>query len=165
MGQSKGGGYTQKDIFSGDVNNFLQQILGQASSNTEAAAEGFRQFLPGGGGGQAITNQANKNFQQNTIPSILNAFGRGNKGSSSLNNALAAGAADLNTGLASQLAQMQQSAAQGLGSLGINQSQIGAQPRQAYLQTQPSTFQSILQSVLGAGGQAASGWASGGFKT
>lgn len=156
MGQSKGGGYTQKQTVTPEVATFLQQILGPAMQNQQGAAEGFRQFLPGGGGGQAITDQANKNFEQQTLPSIFNAFGTGSKGSSSLNQALAAGASNLNTDLASMLAQAQLSASQGLGNLGGNQAQLGTQtPQFAFAQRQQPFWQSALLGLLGGGSQAA----------
>ena len=162
MGQSKGGGYIQKDTLLPEQMNLLQQILGQAAGNTQQAAQGFSQFLPGGGGGQAITDQANKNFQQQTIPSILNAFGTGSKGSSSLNQALAAGASNLNTDLASQLAQMQLSASQGLGNLGLSGQQQGlGTPGFAYLQRQQPLWQQLLLAGTQASGEAARGLAGG----
>jgi hypothetical protein len=165
MGQSKGGGYEQKSVITPEIQSFLQQILGPAMGNQQAAAEGYKQFLPGGSGGQAITDQANKNFQQQTIPSILNAFGSGAKGSSSLNQALAAGASNLNTDLASMLSQAQLSASQGIGNLGTSQSQIGTQtPQFAHLQRQPPLWQQLLLAGTSAGGEALGGWASGGFK-
>lgn len=159
MGQSKGGGYTQKPTLLPEQMSLLQQILSQSQGNTGAAAEGFKQFLPGGGGGQAIKDAANQNYQQQTIPSILNAFGTGSKGSSSLNQALASSASNLNTNLGSQLAQMQLSASQGLGNIGSNQTQQGlGTPGFAYMQNQPPLWQQLLQSFLGAGGSAASGF-------
>src|ERR1700690_3554884 len=145
MGQSKGGGYTDRSIVTPEVSTFLQQLLGSATQNQAGAAEGFNQFLPGGGGGKAITEQANKNFQQQTVPSILNAFGTGSKGSSSLNQALAAGASNLNTDLASMLAQMQLEASKGLGGLGQGQGQIGAQtPQNALVPNQMPFWQSSI---------------------
>ena len=163
MGQSKDGGYIQKDAVTPEQKSFLDQILQMAGGNLGQAAQGFGQFLPGGGGGKAITDQANKNFQQQTIPSILNAFGSGSKGSSSLNQALAAGASNLNTDLASQLSQMQLQASQGLGNIGLGQGGIGAgTPQFAYLQRQPSRLGGALQGgVAGAGaGSAAGPWGS-----
>jgi hypothetical protein len=132
----------------------LRQLLGQSAPNLQNAAQGFNEFLPGGGGGQAITNAANRNFQQQTIPSILNAFGQGAKSSSALNQALAAGAANLNTDLASQLSQLQLGAAQGLGSLGTNQANIGANtPQFALMPKQMPFWQQALLGALGTGGQ------------
>lgn len=152
MGQSKTGGYQKLDATTPEVATLLQQLLGQSQGNQQAAAEGFKQFLPGGGGGAAITQQANKNFQQQTLPSILAAYGGDNKGSSALNQALAAGASNLNTDLASHLAKMQQSAAQGLGGIGGQQSQIATQtPQFAY---QPKQLPFWQQAIL-AGGNAA----------
>jgi len=162
MGQSKGGGYTQKSTVTPDVQTFLQQILGPAMQNQNAAAEGYKQFLPGGKGGQAITAQANKNFEQQTVPSILNAFGSGSKGSSSLNQALAAGASNLNTDLASMLSQAQLQAAGGIGNLGQAQAQTGTQtPQFAFLQKQQPLWQSAILAALGGTSQAAGKWAGG----
>ena len=163
MGQSKGGGYEQKSVITPEVQSFLQQILGPAMGNQQSASEGYKQFLPGGGGGQAITDQANKNFQQQTIPSILNAFGSGAKGSSSLNQALAAGASNLNTDLASMLSQAQLQASSGIGNLGTSQASMGTQtPQFAYLQKQPPLWQQLLLAGTSAGGTAARGLLSGG---
>jgi hypothetical protein len=156
MGQSKGGGYTKKETVTPDVQALLQQLTQFAPGNQQAAAEGYKQFLPGGGGGQAITAQANKNFQQNTIPSILNAFGSGAKTSSALNQALAAGGANLNTDLASQLAGLQLNASNGLSGLGLGQANLSAgTPQFAYLQKQMPLWQSLLLAGTQAGGQAA----------
>lgn len=162
MGQSKGGGYEQKSVITPEIQSFLQQILGPAMGNQQAAAEGYKQFLPGGSGGQAITDQANKNFQQQTIPSILNAFGSGAKGSSSLNQALAAGASNLNTDLASMLSQAQLHAAGGIGNLGNSQASLGTQtPQFAYLQKQPPLWQQLLQTGISSAGQVGKGFLGG----
>lgn len=162
MGQSKGGGYTQKPTLLPEQMSLLQQIIGQAPEFTKQAAQGYQQFLPGGGGGEAIKKQAMQDYQQQTIPSILNAFGSGSKGSSSLNQALASSASNLNTNLASQLAQMQLGASQGLGSLGLGQQQQGlGTPGFAYMQRQPPLWQQLLQSGISSGGQAAGGWLQG----
>lgn len=154
MGQSSGksGGYRQVDTVTPEVKTFLQQILGPAMQNQQAASEGYKQFLPGGGGGQAITNQANKNFEQQTLPSIFNAFGTGSKGSSALNQALAAGASNLNTDLASMLSQAQLQASGGIGSLGLNQGNTGTGTNQfGFLQKQPPFWQSLLMGGLSGG--------------
>lgn len=154
MGQSKTGGYTKQTTVTSGQKNLLNQLMAMAGTNQQQAAQGYQQFLPGGGGGQAITNAANQNFQQNTIPSIMNQFGVGAKSSSALNQALAAGAANLNTGLASQLSQLQLSAAGGLGGLGTSQAQLGAgTPQFAYTQNQQPFWQSALLGTLGVGGQ------------
>ena len=148
MGQSKGGGYDKKETLLPEQMGNLQQLLGLSPQLLQQAAQGYAQFLPGGGGGQAMTEQANKNFQQQTLPSILNAFGAGSKGGSALNQALAAGASDLNTNLASQLAQMQLGASQGIGNLGLGASQTGlGTPGFAYLQRQPPLWQQLLMSA------------------
>lgn len=159
MGQSKGGGYIKQDTLTPDVVKLLQQLTGNAQPQIQGAAEGYKQFLPGGGGGQAITDAANKNYQQKTLPSILNAFGSNSKGGSALNQALGASAANLNTDLASQLAQMQLSAAGGLGSLGLSQAGLSAQtPQFAYQQQQTPFWQQALLGTIGAGGDVLGGW-------
>ena len=162
MGQSKGGGYTQKPTLLPEQMGLLQQILSQSPQFLQQAAQGYGQFLPGGGGGEAIKAQAMKDYEQRTIPSIMNAFGSGSKGSSALNQALASSGADLNTNLASQLSQLQLQASQGLGSLGAAGQQQGlGTPGFAYMQKQPPLWQQLLQTGIGAGGQAAGGWLSG----
>lgn len=165
MGQSKGGssgasnGYIKQQTVTPEVATFLQQILGPSMQNQQAASEGYKQFLPGGQGGAPITAQANKNFEQQTLPSIFNAFGSGSKGSSGLNQALAAGASNLNTDLASMLAKAQLSASEGIGNLGTNQGRLGTGTSQfAFQQQQPPAWQSILQSVLGTGSSVAQNW-------
>ena len=164
MGQSKGGGYKKMSTVTGEQKSLLDQFLSQAGQNAQGAAEGFKQFLPGGGGGQPIIDQANKNFQQTTLPSIMNAFGSGAKSSSALNQALAAGAANLNTDIASQIAQMQLGAAQGLGGLAQGQGQLGSKDQFAYLQRAQPFWQQALLGGLGLGGQLAGGQARAGNK-
>jgi len=97
----------------------------EADRMAQEAAAGYQQFLPGGGGGQPIVQAALNRFQQQTLPSIMQAYGSGAKTSSALNQALAAGAANLNTDLAAQLAGMQLTAASGLGGLSGQQSRLG----------------------------------------
>lgn len=164
MGQSKGGGYSKMPTLLPEQSSFLQQILSQSSPYLQQAAQGFSQFLPGGGGGEAIKAQAMKDYEQQTIPSILNAFGSNSKGSSALNQALASSGANLNTNLASLLSQMQLQAAQGIGNLGTSTGQLGlGTPGFAYMQRQPPLWQQLLMSGIGATGEAAKGWAAGGF--
>ena len=164
MGSSKGGGYMKKDTLTSEQKTLLNQMLQQSNQNTQGAAAGYNQFLPGGGGGEAIKQQAMADYQQRTIPSILNSFS-GAKGSSALNQALASSGADLNRGLSSDLSQMSLSAAQGLGNLGASQGQTGLNtPGFAYLQKQPPLWQQLTQSLLGVGGGVGKGWATGGFK-
>lgn len=158
MGQSKGGGYVKKDAVTPEQKAYLDKILQQSASNQQQSAAGFAEFLPGGGGGKAISDAAHARFQQQTVPSILGAFGGGSKGSSALNQALAAGASNLNTDIASQLAQMQLQAASGLGGLGTQQGQLGSKDQFAYMQRQQPFWQSATLGLLGAGGQAAGGW-------
>jgi hypothetical protein len=153
MGQSKGGGYSRQPTVTDQQKSLLDQFLQMAGGNAGAAAEGFMQFLPGGGGGKAISDAAHQRFEQQTVPSILGSFGAGSKGSSALNQALAGGAANLNSDIAAQLSQMQLQAAQGLGGLSQGQAQIGTQPQFAYQQNAQPFWQQALLGGLGAGGQ------------
>lgn len=123
MGQTKNGGYDQVSTISPEQLTALKQMLQQGGQNAESAAAGYKEFLPGGSGNNAITAAANQNFQQVTQPGIINALGSNSKSSSALNQALAGGAANLNTNLGAVMAQNQLQAAQGLGSL--SQSQQG----------------------------------------
>lgn len=148
MGQSKGGGYQKLPTLLPEQMTLLQKLLSSAQGHTDQAAAGYAQFLPGGGGGEPIKAQAMRDYQQQTIPSILNAFGAGTKGSSSLNQALGQSGADLNTNLASMLSQLQLSASQGLGNLGTAGQQQGlGTPGFSYQQKAPPLWQQLLQGV------------------
>lgn len=159
MGQSKGNGYSKVDAVTSEQKSFLDNLLQQAQSNQGAAADIYKGLQPGGDTANAITNQANQNFQQQTLPSILNAFGTGSKGSSSLNQALASGASNLNTNIAAQLAQLQGQAAAGLGSIGNSQAGLGAGTSQfGYQQNQQPFWQQLLLGGIGAAGQVGKGF-------
>jgi hypothetical protein len=164
MGQSKGGGYKRFQTLAPEQLTLLQQLIGQSTPNTQSAAQGYQQFLPGGGGGQAIANAAQQRFQQQTIPSILNAFGTGAKTSSALNQALAAGGANLNSDIAAQLAQMQLQASHGLGNLGLSQAGLGAQtPQFGYFQRQQPLWQTLLSGAAQTAGQIGGAYLGRGF--
>lgn len=156
-------GYKEISTFTPQGQSYINDLLGQISGFLPQAAQGFSQFLPGGGGGQPIVDQAMKNYQQRTIPSILNAFGStSGRGSSALNQALAASASDLNTDLFSQLAQMQLQASQGLGSLGLGGGQLGLQGSQrTFMPKQPSFLQHLLLGLLQGGSSIGGGLLSG----
>lgn len=151
MGQTKGSGFNEVPTLTKDQISQLNQILGQAGPAFQGAAQGFQQFLPGGGGGKSIIDAAHQRFQQQTIPSIMNAFGTGSKGSSALNQALAAGASNLNTDLASQLSQMQLQAAQGLGQLGGAAGSLGTTPQFALQADQGPAWLQKLKGGLSGG--------------
>lgn len=158
MGLSKGGGYEKLPTVSRQQNAYINQLLGQSLPNMQQAAAGYQQFLPqgpegqvGGVGGEAFKNQAMQQFQQETVPSILNQYGAGSKGSSALNQALAAGGANLNTNLASILAGTQLQAAQGLGGLGAQQGGLGTQQTFGYQQQQQPFWQQALLAGIGGG--------------
>lgn len=130
---------------------FLENIMGPALQNTQAGAEGFQQFL-GPNAGQQYKDLANANFKQNTIPEIQNSFGAGSnsKNSSALNQALAAGATNLNTNIAAQTSQNALSAAGGLGAIGTAQTQSFLQPQFGYQQPQQQQQPFWQQALLGA---------------
>jgi len=159
MGQSKGGGYQKLDTLQPNQQSLLDQMIKQYGGFSNQAAQGFQQFLPGGGGGKPIADAAQKNYLQSTVPSLLNKLGSNSKGSSSLNQALGASASDLNTNLASMLSQLQLQASNGLGNLGQFAGQQGLQtPGFAYTPKPQSRWQSGLQGgIQGAGAGAALG--------
>lgn len=131
MGTPKGGGYTKKASLTNEGDALLKMLLQFSGQDLEGSnisqnplyqqsVEGTKQFLPGGTGFAPIQQEAQRNFQQNTIPAIMNAFGRGAKSSSALNQALAGAGQNLNTSLASQLAQLQlQASNQGANLAGL----------------------------------------------
>lgn len=143
-------GYSPVPSYSPQGTNYINDLLQQISGFLPQAAHGYQQFLPGGGGGQPIIDQAMQRYQQQTIPSIMNAFGsEAGIGSSALNQALASSAANLNTDLSSQLAQMQMSAAGGLGQLGIQGGSLGMQgSQQTYMPNQQSFLKQLLLSLI-----------------
>lgn len=160
MGASKSGGYMKMPTVTGKQSKVLNSLLKEALPLQRESADIYRGFAsPQGTAYKSIVDAANTNFQQRTIPSILNAFGSDSRGSSALNQTLAAGASDLNQSLAAQLAQMQLNSAQGLGNLGTGNAQVGTQtPQFAYQQRQQPFWQSALLGGLGAGGQALGGY-------
>lgn len=159
-------GYDPISTLSGGQETYLNQLLGMAGPQMQQAQAGFESFLPGGQGNNPIIAQANRNFQQQTLPQILQSFGSDvGFGSSSLNQALASGASDLNTNIASILAQNQLAASQGLGNLALGGGQLGLGTRPFdYMQKQPSFLKQLLLSILGGAGEIGKGWATGGFK-
>lgn len=163
MGQSRGGGYQKVDTLTPQQQGLQNQYLAQAFPWQQQAAQGYAQFLPGGGGGQPIIDAAQKRYQQQTIPSILNAFGSNAKSSSALNQALASSGASLNTDLGALLAQLQLQASQGLGNMGQSAGQVGLGTSSFdFLRKQPPIWQQALQAALGGAGGAAAGGLTGG---
>ena len=151
MGQSKGGGYDQVPTLPPQILQLLNQMAQQGQTNTQQAAQGYQDFLPGGKGGQPIIDAAMKRYQQQTVPGLLNALGSESKSSSALNQALGASAADLNTNLGAQLAEMQLKASQGLGNIGANQQNLATQtPQFALERNQPWWQKAIKGGVTGA---------------
>lgn len=173
MGQSKGGGYVQKDVLNQDQQTLLSQLLGGANSNLgsganlsqnplyQQAVSATQQFLPGGNGFAPIQQQAMNNYQQNTVPTLLNSLGSNAKSSSALNQALAASAGDLNTNLAAQQSQMQLGAAGQAAGLAQLPFQQGLQAANLGLGTSPFAYMQkqlpFWQQLLLGGTQAAGG--------
>lgn len=182
LGEDPEHGYAQKDIYTAEGNDLLSQILRQSQQSLnnagdlsqnplyQQAVQGTQAFLPGGEGFNPIQQEANRNFQQTTIPQILSAFGSGAKSSSALNQALAGAGQNLNTSLGSQLAQMQLQASQQAGGLaqlpfqqGISQAQLGlGTSPYAYVQKQPPFWQQLALAAAQIGGKAATAEAGGG---
>lgn len=161
MGQSKGGGYQKMETMTPEQKAYQQANLSQSMPWMQQAAGGYSQFLPGGGGGKAFQDAAMQRFQQQTMPSIMSGFGSGAKTSSALNQALAAGGANMQTDLAAQLAQMQMQAAGGMAGLGQATGQQGMQPAFMYQQKATPWWQDVLGGLIGAGGQAGAAYIGG----
>lgn len=152
MGQSKGGGYEQLGAMNQGQSSLLAQLLSGAGSNLgsggnlsqnplyQQAVNATQQMLPGGNGFAPIQQQAMNNYQQNTVPSLLNSLGSNAKSSSALNQALAASAGDLNTNLAAQQSQMQLGAAGQAANLAQMPFQQGLQASQVGLGTSPFAY-------------------------
>jgi len=170
-------GYNKFSTLTSEGTSALQQLLqlvmqnlsgGQGGGNLaenpayQQALQASQSFLPGGEGFKPIQEEAQRNFQQSTIPSILNQFGGDSKGNSALNQALAGAGQNLNTSLGSLMAQMRLGAAgqtaqlagqpyqQGLqgAQLGLNVSPFGYTPK-------PTPFwQNAILGGINAGGQA-----------
>jgi len=159
MGSPKNGGYIKTLSVTKNQTKTLDKFLKQSIPLQKEAAEIFRGFgSPNGSAYKSITDAANTNFQQQTIPSILNAFGSDSRGSSALNQTLAQGATSLNKDLAAQLSGMKLQGAQGLAGLGTGQATLGTQtPQFAYQQRQQPFWQSLLLGGVQAGGEAARG--------
>ncbi len=178
MGAPKGGGYVKKESLTGTGQDALEQLLQQARQDLGAggnlaqnplyqqSVEATKQFLPGGQGFAPIQAEAQRNFQQQTIPSILNAFGSGAKSSSALNQALSGAGQNLNSALAAQLAQMQLGAAQqgaGLAQLpyqqGLSSAQLGLGTSPfAYMQKAAPFWQDALLASISGGSKIAASY-------
>ena len=154
MGAAKDGGYIKQATATGKQSKGIDQFLKLAQDYLKQSGEAQKGYLPGGKSNQAVTTAANNNFNQETLPSIMNAFGSGAKSSSALNQALAAGASNLNTNIAAQNSQTGLQAAQGLGSLGSGLGGLGTQSQFAYSQRQQPFWQSALLGGINAAGSA-----------
>lgn len=159
MGQSKTGGYNQVPSYTGGQNSLLDQVLqfsrgglsGQglgANPIYQQAINATQGYLPGGAAYNPIVNQANRNFTEQTIPGIMNAFGTDNKGSSALNQALAHAGENLNSNIASQMAQTGLQASNQLGNLAMQPYNLGLTGSQQGLNAQPFSLQKPLWADL-----------------
>lgn len=147
-------GYQKYPLQTPQQQELIQWLMGQIKPNYEQASQAYSSFLKPGAD-NPITQAANQNFQQQTIPSILNSFGSNSRGSSALNHSLAAGAANLNTNIASQLAPLYLNAASGLGNLATNQTSAATQPQFGYAQKSSGFLKELLLSLLNSAGQTA----------
>lgn len=112
MGQGSGGYERKRSVSRGQqkLSNQAASFAGQQfdlggiQNNPlyQQALQTLQSFQPGGQGFTPIAQEAQRNFQQQTIPQIMNAFGTGSKSSSSLNQALAGAGQNLNSSLAAQ---------------------------------------------------------------
>lgn len=121
-----------------------------------------------------IQQESLRQFRQNVLPEIFGSFGRGNKGSSALNQALASAATNLQSNLSSQFAQlglgerarqqeMQYNAANQLTQSGLPAAQIGlTKDKYAYVGQGPSAAQKVGAVALPAAGAIIGGLAGGG---
>lgn len=115
MGGSSGGYERKRAVSKGQekVSNQASSFAGQQfdlggiQNNPlyQQALQVLQGFQPGGEGFTPISQEAQRRFQQETIPQITNAFGSGSKSSSALNQALAGAGQNLNSSLASQQSQ------------------------------------------------------------
>jgi hypothetical protein len=76
-------------------------VGGKAYQGTQGYDQAKQVFDP-------VAEYARANFQQQTLPDVMNQFGRGSKTSSALNQALAAAGANLHLGLNAQFAPLVQ---------------------------------------------------------
>lgn len=152
MGAPKGGGYFKQDVLTPEGNSLLEQLLKSAGQNLQGgnlaenpayqqALQASQSFLPGGEGFKPIQEEAQRNFQQSTIPSILNQFGGDSKGNSGLNQALAGAGQNLNSSLASLMSQMRLQAANQTGQMAAQPYQQGLQAAGLGLNTSPFAYQ------------------------
>jgi hypothetical protein len=177
MGAPKGNGYFKQDVLTPEGSSLLEQLLKGAGQNLQngnlaenpaykQALEGSQSLLPGGNGFAPIQEEAQRNFQQSTIPSILNQFGGDSKGNSGLNQALAGAGQNLNSSLGSLLAQMRLQASGQTAQLAAQPYQQGLQAAQtglntspfAYQQSAPPFWQSALLGGINVGGKALSSY-------
>ena len=155
------------DTLTPEQKTFVEQLLGPALENVQGAAEGFNKFL-GPEAGNEYKNLANANFKQTTLPEIQNSFGAGSnsKNSSALNQALAAGATNLNTNIAQQTSENALRAASGLGGLGTSQTASVLAPQFGYqgqAQPQQPFWQQALLGAISGGSKVGAGYLGGGF--
>lgn len=143
-------GYSKVPTMPGNVQTIINQILSNSPNQNQLSQKGFESFLPGGTGNNPIIDKANQNFQQKTLPQILNSFGSDvGFGDSSLNQALAAGASNLNTNIADIMAKNQLSAAKGLGDLSTQNFSSGINKDQfAYLEDQQGFGQEAMLQLV-----------------
>lgn len=103
---------------------------------------------------KAFIDPAMMNYEQQVIPSIKQSMISQNASSSgALNQALAASAQDLSTGLGTQMGQFYQGQQTNqLNALGILAQMLGMKPYENIATNRPSPFQQMSQTAMGAAG-------------
>ena len=82
MGLGGGSGYEKLNTQTPGQQNIMQQIERWATGQEgvqdselyKNSVAGVNQFLPGGGGGKPIADEAYRLYNQRTVPTIMNAF-------------------------------------------------------------------------------------------
>lgn len=158
MGQSRDGGYQKLATGTADQTSLINQLIAQYGGQgglQEQAMNALKGYLPGGEAFSPIEAQAREGFQQQTIPSIVESLGQGQKGSSALNQALASAGSGLESQLAAQKSQM------GMQAIGMSQPyyQQAMESQFAYQPKQKPFWQEALLGGIGAGGKIAGAYA------
>jgi len=111
-GLTKASAKQQKDVISGKANQTTD--IRELNKQFEQAAQGSDRYY------DDMKNKAMRDFNQQTVPNLINQYGQGSKSSSALNQALGAAAGNLHENIMADFAAMRQQQAQGI----FGQSQV-----------------------------------------
>ena len=147
------GQWSQQDLYNPQQNQAIQQIIQQALGGLQNPTQGFEPFA----------QSARQNFQENTLPSILERFtslGKGAQSSGAFQGLVGRAGADLESGLAqgaSQFGQQQQGLWQQLLGMGLRPTQENVyKPREA------SGWEALMPHIIEALGHVGAAVATGG---